>query len=94
LTVEQATSSVSLIIANGFYSIASLLLTAELYRRKVATIVVAAGCGVVVFGTLLAVAGFTGVPWHVEWATVPTIGLYCAWTILTARTIQRTEADA
>jgi hypothetical protein len=94
LTVEQATSSVSLIVANGFYSIASLLLTVELYRRNAGAAVVAVGCGVVVFGTLLAVAGFTGVPWHIEWATGPTIGLYCAWTILTARAIQTIGADA
>ena len=40
------------------------------------------------FGLLLSAAGFTGVPWHAMWATPPTIGLFCVWVLLVARSLE------
>lgn len=88
LLVEKATQIVSLVVANTLYSVATLLLSLALrvfpgVRRG--TVLV--GCGVFVFGMLLSAAGFTGVAWHVEFSTGPTIGLYCVWVILVARSV-------
>jgi hypothetical protein len=86
LTVERLTAAGSLVVANGLYSIATLLATAALRGRpEIASAPIVVGYGVFGFGMLLAAAGFTGVPWHAEWATGPTIGLYCVWVILVAR---------
>ncbi len=81
--VERLTGIGSLVIANGGYSIAILLLAPALRGY-------AAGLGYAVagFGLLLAAAGFTGVPWHAEWATPPTIGLYCVWVVVVARSLE------
>ncbi|MBI1830495.1 MAG: hypothetical protein HYR84_03480 [Planctomycetes bacterium] len=95
LTLERATGAVSLIVANGLYSIGSLLLTIALHGRASASPwVLAAGYGVAAFGFLLAAAGFTGVPWHVEWATGPTIGLFCIFTVLVARELHAAEVES
>jgi hypothetical protein len=89
LTVERVTGIVSLAIANGAYSVAILLFTMVLQgRREFGALTVGIGYGVGGFGLLLAAAGFTGVPWHAAWATVPTIGLYCLWVILVARSLE------
>jgi hypothetical protein len=90
LIVERVTGLVSLVIANGGYSVAVLLIALALRGRTglvPGTIVV--GYGVAGFGLLLAAAGFTGVPWHAAWATPPTIGLYCVWVLLVARSFER-----
>jgi hypothetical protein len=85
LTVERLTGAGSLIVANGLYAVGTLLLTLALRRRpEVARAPVALGYGVFGFGMLLAAAGFTGVPWHAEWATGPTIGLFCLWALVVA----------
>jgi hypothetical protein len=92
LTLERATGAVSLIVANGLYTAASLLLNGALHGRPgfgVGTIGI--GYGIGLFGFLLAAAGFTGVPWHVEWATGPTIGFFCLWTLLVARALGSTK---
>jgi hypothetical protein len=82
-TIERLTGIGSLVIANGGYSIAILLVTRAL-RGPAALLGYAVGG----FGLLLAAAGFTGVPWHAEWATPPTIGLYCVWVVIVARTFE------
>lgn len=88
LTVEKATGIASLVIANGSYSISMLLFTAALRNVPArAPFTLATGCAVGGFGLLLAAAGYTGVPWHAEWATGPTIGLFCVWVLLVARTL-------
>jgi len=90
LLAERVTGLVSLVVANGGYSIGTLLLTLALRGRPgLVPGTVAAGYGVAGFGLLLAAAGFTGVPWHAEWATPPTIGLYCVWVLLVARSVER-----
>ena len=85
LVVEKLTGLASLVIANGAYSVGILLLSVELRQRQaVARWTTAVGYAVAGFGLLLAAAGFTAVPWHVEWATAPTIGLFCVWVLLVA----------
>jgi hypothetical protein len=89
LAVERVTGVASLVIANGGYSVAALLITLALRGRKgLVPGTVGVGCAVAGLGLLLAAAGFTGVPWHAEWATPPTIGLYCVWTVLVARSFE------
>jgi hypothetical protein len=89
LILERITGIVSLVIANGAYSVAALLLTLDLRGRPgLVPLTVAAGYGVFGFGLLAAAAGFTGVPWHAAGATVPTIGLFCVWVVLVARSLQ------
>ncbi len=90
LVVERLTGVASLIIANGGYSVAALLMTLALRGRNgLVRGTAAAGYGVAGFGLVLAAAGFTGLPWHAEWATPPTILLYCAWVLLVARSFER-----
>jgi hypothetical protein len=89
LLVERMTGLASLLIANGGYSVGTLLIVLALRGRPAlvpGTVVV--GYGVAGFGLLLAAAGLTGVPWHAEWATPPTIGLYCVWVLLVARSFE------
>jgi hypothetical protein len=89
LAVERVTGLASLVIANGGYSVGALLITLALRGRKgLVPYTVAVGYGVAGFGLLLAAAGFTGVPWHAAWATPPTIGLYCVWAVLVARSFE------
>jgi hypothetical protein len=94
LAVEQIMGIASLVIANGAYSLAALLLTLGLRGRQgLAPFTIVVGYGVFAFGMLLAAAGFTGVPWHTEWATGPTIGLYCIWAVLVARSLEPGSAS-
>jgi hypothetical protein len=88
LAVEKITNLASLVIANGAYSVSTLLLTLAL-RSRPGLVPFATGVGYAVFGfgMLLSAAGFTGVPWHVEGASAPTIGLYCVWAVLVARSL-------
>jgi hypothetical protein len=93
LAIERLTSLGSLVIANGSYSIAVLLITRALQCRGVtAPGTTMLGYAVGVGGLLLAAAGFTAVPWHAQWATPPTILLFCAWVILVAKSFDRGNA--
>jgi len=47
------------------------------------------GHGVGLFGAAMVVAGFTGVPRHLELATGPTIGVYCLWALALAYRLPR-----
>ena len=79
----------SLVIANGAYSVAVLLVNVALQgRADVGPVTVILGCAVGVAGFVLAGAGFTGVPWHAQWATPPTIGLFCVWVVVLARRLE------
>lgn len=84
LTVERVTTAVSLGVANTFYSVAVLLLTLALWHESVPRGLIVLGIAVFGFGILLSAAGFTGVPWHAQWATVPTIAGYTFWSLWTA----------
>jgi hypothetical protein len=86
LTVERMTGVGSLVIANGAYSIGILIITVALQGHKHCdSFTASVGYAVGVFGLLLCGAGFTGVPWHAQWATPPTIGLFCVWVVCVAR---------
>lgn len=91
--VERVTGIASMVIANGAYSVAMLLFTLAM-RQRVSRFTGAVGYGVAGFGFLLCAAGFTGVPWHAEWATGPTIGLFCVWVVLVARSLRPPEAGS
>jgi hypothetical protein len=83
LVIERVTGIASLVIANGAYSVAILLQSLALRGRPgLAPFTVEVGYAVTGFGLLMAAAGFTGVPWHAEWATGPTIGAFCVWVVL------------
>jgi hypothetical protein len=89
VVLERITGIASLVIANGAYSVAILLVTLALRGRPgLVPFAVEVGYAVAGFGLLLAAAGFTGVPWHAEWATGPTIGLFCVWVVLVARSFE------
>lgn len=89
LLVERAIGVGSLVIANGFYSLAVLLLTLTLRGRTgIRPWTVALGLGVAGCGFLLVAAGFTGTAWHAAWATPPTMVLFCLWVVLVARTLE------
>lgn len=89
VVVERAVGVGSLLVANGFYSIAVLLATQALCGRPgLVPGTIAAGRGVSFFGGVLALAAFTGSPLHVELASAATIGLHCVWVLLVARSIE------
>jgi hypothetical protein len=86
LALERLGEAGGLIVANGLYTVAVLILVLCLRRRPgLAPLTTEAGAGVVVFGLLLSAAGFTGVAWHAEVLTVATIGCFCVWVVLVAR---------
>ncbi|HEY1377899.1 MAG TPA: hypothetical protein VGF55_13955 [Gemmataceae bacterium] len=82
--VERLTNWISLTVANGLYSVSTLLLSLALRAHPA---ILAVGTAVFASGMLLAAAGVTGVPEHALWATPPTIGLYCLWVLLVARSL-------
>jgi hypothetical protein len=95
LTVERLTGIASMVIANGAYSLGILLFTVALRNRQgLARFTTATGYGVAGFGLLLCAAGFTGVPWHAALATPPTIGLFCVWVLLVARSLEPAGASS
>lgn len=86
LALERFGLAVGLVVANGLYCIATLILTLCLRGRSgVGWPTLWAGYGVFGFGMLLSAAGFTGVVWQLEALTGPTILLFCAWVVLVAR---------
>jgi hypothetical protein len=92
VAVERLTGVVSLGIANGAYSVAILLVSRVLQdHANIGMGTVMLGYAAGVGGLLLATAGFTGVPWHAQWATPPTIGLFCIWVVLVARSVEKTR---
>jgi hypothetical protein len=93
LAVERATGIGSLVVANGAYSVAILMVSRVLQNRaSIGLGTVMLGYAVGMGGLLLVAAGFTGVAWHAQWATPPTIGLFCVWLVLVARSIERGNA--
>lgn len=90
---ERFTNLVSLFVANGLYSVSIFMLTLSFRRVDgMGRAIVPVGVAVAMGGLVLAVAGITGVPEHALWATGPTIGLYCIWVLLVARSLTTREA--
>jgi hypothetical protein len=89
LALERLGLAGGLVVANGLYCTATLILTLCLRGRPGVTWpVLASGYGVFGFGMLLSAAGFTGVAWHAEAATGPTILCFCAWVLLVATALR------
>ncbi len=90
IVLERLTGIASLVIANGAYSIAILLIAAEMKQSgRVRFVTSLVGTGVFFLGMLLVLAGFTGIPLHAQTATGPTIVLFCVWVLLVARDLER-----
>jgi hypothetical protein len=93
LAVERLTTLGSLVIANGAYSVATLLFSRGLRQHpRVGRGTVWLGYGVGAAGLVLAAAGFTTVPWHIAGGTAATIGLFCVWVVLVARAMAPEES--
>jgi uncharacterized membrane protein len=93
VVVERTTTVVSLGVANTLYSFVVLILSAALWRQSYSRIMCALGFAVFVSGLLLSAAGFTGVPEHAQWATVPTIGGYSLWSLWAAWSLDRKRRE-
>jgi hypothetical protein len=92
LAEERLTNFISLTIANGLYSISTLLATLALRGRiGLAPGTSAVGIGVFVCGMVLAAGGILGSSDLAFWATPPTIGLYCVWVMLVAGSLTHGE---
>ena len=77
------------IVANGLYTLATLLLTLALRRYPgLSPWATPCGLGVVLFGFVMVAAGFAGNVWLAALSTGPTIGLYCVWSLLVAYTLK------
>jgi hypothetical protein len=94
LAFEGTAVAGGLIVANGLYTVATLLLTLCLARSQgLSPAVVPVGCGVVVGGSVMVAAGFLDSPRLTELSTGPTIGLFCVWTVLVARSLELRRAE-
>jgi hypothetical protein len=90
LTVERLAMAGGAIVANGLYSIGTLLLTLCLRRRTgLLPFTVGLGYAVFGFGMLLSAAGFFDETRYLAWATGPTIGSFCLWTLCVAWSVDR-----
>lgn len=91
LLVERITGIVSLTVANGLYTIGVVCVSEAIPRERSIRGTRELGWGVGLFGGLMAGAGITGNPWHAAIATGPTMLVFCAWTVLAARSLERAE---
>jgi hypothetical protein len=98
LAFERMALAVGLVVPNGFYVIAALLLTLCLRGRPgLAPFTLAAGYGTFLFGILLSATGFTPFQENrfcvslFEALTGPTIGCFCIWVVLVARSFRTRE---
>ena len=90
LTAERALGAGGVVVANGLYSVATLL--AAIGLRAAPTVPAAVrGLGYATFGAgmLMVAAGFTGDPGQLEIATGLTILPFLAWTLGVARSLSR-----
>jgi hypothetical protein len=88
MAVERAANAGGLVVANGLYAVGTLLLTVCLqHRPKRPRWAILVGYAVFGFGMILVVSGFLNEPRLAVLGTGPTIGFYCLWTILVARSI-------
>jgi hypothetical protein len=89
LALERLAGAGGAVVANGFYSLAVLRLSASFARRAAGRPAGGAaallGYAVAVAGLLLVAAGFGSDPRHLEWTAALTIGLFCLWAPAAAR---------
>jgi hypothetical protein len=89
LAVERIAGAGGLVVANGLYALATLLLTFCLRGRAgLGGLVAPSGYGCFLFGMILTAAGFTGDMLLAELSTGPTILLYCVWAVAVARSLE------
>lgn len=89
LTVERALGAGGVVVANGLYSVATLLATLGLRDRPaMPALVTWLGYATFAGGMLMVAAGFTGDPQHLQLATGATILPYMAWTLGVARALR------
>src|SRR5262249_4598431 len=83
LTAERPRGIASLVLATGASSIGTLLIAGEMRRQRCGGMITyLVGLGVAGFGLVLAAAGFTNEPRHVEVATSVTMLFFFIWVIL------------
>ena len=88
-TVERALGAGGVVVANGLYTVATLLATLGLRSRPaVPALVLWLGYATFAGGMLMVAAGFTGDPQHLPLATGVTIVPYMAWTVAVARSLR------
>lgn len=93
LAFERLALAGGLIVANGAYSVATLLVALALRGHSPAAHApVVLGVAVAGAGFLLVLAGFMGSVALMTVATGATIGLYCVWVLAVARVVCRAEA--
>jgi hypothetical protein len=89
LVVERIALAGGLVVANGLYSVSTLLLTICLRDLPgLSSWVLRLGYAVFACGMVLVAAGFANSAWLAELASGPTIGLFCVWTVLTAQSLK------
>lgn len=95
LAFERLAGAGGLVVANGAYSVAVLLLTFCLHATRPAPRL-AVGLGYLVFalGMVLVVAGLLDWAWLAAIASAPTLLGFCAWCVLTAVAVPRAEPCA
>jgi hypothetical protein len=89
LTVERALGAGGVVVANGLYTIATLLVALGLRARpEMPPIVTWLGYATFAGGMSMVAAGFTGDPQHLQLATGAAILPYMAWTLGVARALR------
>jgi hypothetical protein len=89
LAVERALGAGGVVVANGLYTIATLLAALGLRARpEMPPVVTWLGYATFAGGMLMVAAGFTGDPRHLELATGAAILPYMAWTLGVARALR------
>jgi hypothetical protein len=89
LTVERALGAAGVVVANGLYTVATLIATLALRARpEVPDVVTWLGYATFAGGMLMVTAGLTGDPRHLPLATGATIVPYMAWTLGVARSLR------
>jgi hypothetical protein len=89
LTVERALGAGGVVVANGLYTVATLIATLDLRARPgVPAAVTWLGYATFAGGMLMVAAGFTGDPDHLQLATGAAIVPYMAWTVGVARSLR------
>jgi hypothetical protein len=92
LAIEHLANVGGLVVANGMYALGVLMLTLCLrVCLGIDAWVAVTGYGTFGFGMILVAAGLLNSPRLAELATGPTLGLYCLWTVLAARCVERAE---
>lgn len=89
LTVERALGAGGVVVANGLYTVATLIATLALRARPgMPAVVTWLGYATFAGGMLMVAAGFTGDPQHLQLATGATVAPYMAWTMGVARALR------